>query len=306
MISLRARIIRHVTGAYFKTIDAKTADVQAMRRRWHSWANILGTSNGVAVEPCEVRGLNAEWLMPKNAADGKLLLYLHGGAYIMGSCNTHRELASHIASTTGVRILLPEYRLAPEHPFPAAIDDAVGIYRALIADGYAAKDIVIAGDSAGGGLTMATLLSLRDARDPLPAAACLLSPWLDLSATGESMTTRADRDPWFKPNDMPIVTSYYCEESQLRHALASPVFADLSELPPLYIQVGEDEILLSDSTRCAESVEATGGNVELEIWPGMWHVFQVFVHRMPESRDAIRKIGEFIRRELKIGDFLEA
>ena len=306
MISLRARIIRHVTGAYFRTIDAKTADVQAMRHRWHSWAGVLGTSQGVTIEACELRGLNAEWLTPKNAADGKLLLYLHGGGYIMGSCSTHRELASHIASATGVRTLLPEYRLAPEHPFPAAIDDAIGIYRALIADGYAAQDIVIAGDSAGGGLTMATLLSLRDARDPLPSAACMLSPWLDLSATGESMTTRANQDPWFKPNDMPIVTSYYCEESQLRHPLASPVFADLSDLPPLFIQVGEDEILLSDSTRCAENVAAAGGNIELEIWPGMWHVFQVFVHRMPESRDAIRKIGEFIRRELKIGDFLEA
>lgn len=248
-----------------------------------------------------MRGLNAEWLTPKDAADGKLLLYLHGGAYIMGSCSTHRELASHIAGAAGVRALLPEYGLAPEHPFPEAIDDAVGIYRALIADGHAAQDIVIVGDSAGGGLTMATLLSLRDARDPLPAAACLLSPWLDLSATGESMTTRANHDPWFKPKDMPSVTRYYCEKSQIRHPLASPVFADLSDLPPLYVQVGEDEILLSDSIRCAEQVEAAGGDIELEIWPGMWHVFQVFVHRMPESREAIHKIGEFVRRKLEIG-----
>lgn len=300
MISLRARIFRHVTGAYFRTVDANTADVRAMRRRWHSWANVLGTSHGVTTETCEIRGLHAEWLTPENAVDGKLLLYLHGGAYIMGSRSTHRELASHIASATGVRTLLPEYRLAPEHPFPAAIDDAVGVYRDLIADGHAAHDIVIAGDSAGGGLTMATLLSLRDAREPLPAAACMLSPWLDLSATGESMTTRMHSDPWFKPSDMPIVASYYCEESQLRHPLASPVFADLSDLPPLYIQVGEDEILLSDSTRCAERVRAAGGNIELEIWPGMWHVFQVFVHRMPESREAIRKIGAFVRRELKV------
>jgi len=306
MISLRAKIIRSLTSAYFARVDANKADVHAMRERWHSLANVLWTAHGVNVEKCDYQGLKAEWLTPADATDDKLLLYLHGGAYIMGGCTTHRRLVSYIAQAAGVRTLLPEYRLAPEHPFPTAIDDAVRLYRALLADGHSAENIVIAGDSAGGGLTMATLLSLRDANEPLPAAACLLSPWLDLSASGESMTTRVHRDPWFKPKDMPIVTSYYVAQSQVRHPLASPVFADLSGLPPLYIQVGEDEILLSDSTRCAEKVEAAGGSVELEIWPGMWHVFQMFVHEMPESRAAIRKIGDFVRRMLKVEGSSEA
>jgi len=299
MTSLRAKFVRRTTRAFFETIDAEKADVHAMRKTWHSAAKVLWTPRKVKVEEAKVHGLNAEWLTPKGSPADKLLLYLHGGAYVMGNCATHRQLVSYLAKFSGIKALLPEYRLAPEHPFPAAIDDAVGLYRSLLADGYAADNIVIAGDSAGGGLAMATLLSLRDARDPPPAAACLLSPWLDLAATGESMTTRAKKDPWFQPEDMPIVAAYYCREDQLRNPLVSPVFADLSGLPPLYIQVGEDEILLSDSTRAADKVKAAGGEVEIEIWPGMWHVFQAFLVQVPESKKAAKKIGKFIQRILK-------
>ncbi len=299
MTSLRAKFVRRTTRAFFKTIDAEKADVHAMRETWHSAAKVLWTARKVKVEQAEVHGLNAEWLTPKGAQENKLLIYLHGGAYVMGNCATHRQLVSYLAKFSGIKALLPEYRLAPEHPFPAAVDDAVGLYRSLLADGYAASDIVFAGDSAGGGLAMATLLSLRDSREPLPAAACLLSPWLDLAATGESMTTRARKDPWFQPEDMPIVAAYYCREDQLRHPLVSPVYADLSGLPPLYIQVGEDEILLSDSTRAAEKVKAAGGDVEIEIWPGMWHVFQAFLRQMPESSKAAKKIGKFVQRALR-------
>ena len=306
MTSLRAKIVRAVTGAYFTTVDAKKANVNSIRRRWHVLSKALVVARGVERTVDQINGLAAEWLRPGGAAEHKLILYLHGGAYVMGGCATHRQFASHLASAAGVRALLPEYRLAPENPFPAAVDDAVGVYRALLTSSFSAKDVVIAGDSAGGGLTMATLLSLRDAGDPLPAAACLLSPWLDLASTGESMTTRAHKDPWFKPKDMPFIASYYCNEDELTHPLVSPIYADLSGLPPLYIQVGSDEILLSDSMRAEEKVKQAGGQVELEIWPGMWHVFQVFVHQMPESRAAIRKLGAFIRRVLKVDDVSEA
>ncbi len=298
MISLRAKIVRAITGAYFKSVDAKKANVQSIRSRWHLLSKVLRVARGVERKTDQINGLTAEWLTPKNAADKKLILYLHGGAYVMGCCATHRQLVSHIARAAGVRALLPEYRLAPENPFPAAVEDAVGIYRTLLAGDYAAKDIVIAGDSAGGGLTMATLLSLRDAGDPLPAAACLLSPWLDLAATGETMVTNAHKDPWFKPEDMPFVAGYYCNEDQFRNPLASPVYGDLAGLPPICIQVGGDEILLSDSVRAAQKVEEAGGEVELEIWPGMWHVFQIFVRQMPESGAAIHKLGAYIRSSL--------
>jgi acetyl esterase/lipase len=242
----------------------------------------------------------AEWLQPAGAPAGKVLLYLHGGAYVLGSPSTHRQLVSHIARAANVNALLPDYRLAPEHRFPAAIDDAVSIYEALLHGGCTPGDIAVAGDSAGGGLTMATLLTLRDAGIPLPACACLLSPWLDLTGSGESMRTHAHRDPWFRPEDLGVVTSFYCDSGERRNPRVSPVFAELHDLPPLYIQVGEDEILLSDSTRLADGVRARGGEAELEIWPGMWHVFQIFVNHVPEARKAVDRLGRRIGAALGV------
>jgi acetyl esterase/lipase len=305
MSSFRAKAVRAVTGAWFRSVNAERADVQRMRTVWHSLANTLWTASGVDVRKNEFAGMRAEWLTPEAPATRKAILYLHGGAYVFGNCTTHRQLVSYIARACGVRALVIEYRLAPENPFPAAIEDSLAAYRALRDEGYAAGDIILAGDSAGGGLVMALLLSLRDAGEQMPAGAVLLSPWLDLTASGESMQTRARRDPWFKPPDMPIIASYYCAEDDYRNPLVSAVYADVAGLPPVYIQVGDDEILLSDSTRIAEKIEAAGGEVTLEVWPRMFHVFQVFVHQMPESRDAIAKLVPFVRARLGIADSLE-
>jgi len=300
MSSVRAKAVRAVTGAWFKTVNAEKANVQRVRGIWHFLARALWTATGVDVRREDVAGLTSEWLTPQTPAQGKVILYLHGGAYIMGNFATHRQLASYFARACQVQTLLPEYRLAPEHPFPAAVEDALSIYGALRDDGYTPEDIVIAGDSAGGGLAMALLLSLRDAGEPMPAGAVLFSPWLDLTGSGESMKTHVKRDPWFDPGELAIMARYYCKEIEFEHPLVSPVFADMAGLPPIYIQVGEDEILLSDSTRIAEKIEKAGGDVKLEIWPGMWHVFQVFVHQMPESGEAIRKIAPFVREKLGI------
>jgi acetyl esterase/lipase len=233
---------------------------------------------------------------PKDARKDKVLLYLHGGAYVLGSRRTHRQLVSHMAREAGITAVMPEYRLAPENPFPAGIDDAVAVYRALLDLGFKPEDIIIiSGDSAGGGLSVATLLTLRHAGEPLPAAAILLSPFLDLTGSGESTVTRAEQDPWFHNDDLPVVAKYYCpDETQWTHPLVSPVFANVSGLPPMLIQVGDDEILLSDSTRFARNLEEAGVDVELEVFPEMWHVFQMFVGKMPESGAAIRKIAAYI------------
>ena len=306
MSSFRAKAMRPVTSAWFRSVNAEKADVHRMRTVWHTLANTLWTASGVDVRRTGFAGMRAEWLTPQSPAQGKAMLYLHGGAYVFGNCATHRQLVSYVARACGVRALVIEYRLAPEHRFPAAIDDSLAAYRALREKGYAPGDILIAGDSAGGGLVMALLLSLRDSGEEMPAGGLLFSPWLDLTASGESMTTRAQRDPWFKPPDMPIIASYYCEEDEYRNPLVSPVFADVSGLPPIYIQVGDDEILLSDSTRIADNIKAAGGEVTLEIWPDMFHVFQVFVHQMPESRAAIDQLAPFVKSRLGISAASEA
>ena len=253
--SLPARVVRTVTKAYFDLIvDAENVDIEHSRRGLNLLGNVVPVAGGVTVEKTQVNGLRSEWHRPRTAAAGKVMLYLHGGAYVLGGCASHRHLVSYLAKEGQVDALLPEYRLAPEHPFPAAVEDAVEVFCWLLDNGYDAGDIIVAGDSAGGGLSVSMMLALRDRELPLPAAAFLLSPWLDLSASGESMQTREDHDPWFSPTDIPIVARYYCREDQIRDPLVSPVYADMRGIPPTHIQVGDDEILLSDATRLASAM----------------------------------------------------
>ena len=292
---MRAKIMRSISSAYLQRMNVAKVDVRKIRRLWNFLGGMMITAFGVKIARDEINGLYAEWLTPKDSMDGKLLLYLHGGAYVMGGCDMYRQFVSHLARAGRIQALLPEYRLSPEHKYPAAIDDAVGIYRTLLQQGIKPESIIFVGDSAGGGLAVATLLALRDAGDPLPAAAVLLSPFLDVSGSGESMQTRAMQDPWFHAEDISTIADYYCAAEQRREPLVSPVFADVGGLPPLYIQVGDDEILLSDSERIAQKIEVAGGEVELEVWPEMWHVFQMFIGKMPESGRAIRKIGDYVR-----------
>jgi acetyl esterase/lipase len=297
-MSHRAKFVRWLTSGYMQKLDVANVPIETARKHLETVARtLLIRATGVHVEQSQLAGIDVDWLRPKGAREDKVLFYLHGGAYVLGSRRTHRQLVSHMAKEAGVTAVLPEYRLAPEHPYPAAIDDAVAVYRALLESGFKPEDIVISGDSAGGGLSVATLLALRHAGDPLPAAAVLLSPFLDVTASGESATTRADQDPWFEVSDMAVVARYYCpDEAKWRDPLISPVFANVSGLPPMLIQVGDDEILLNDSTRLAEKLEAAGIDVEIEIWPNMWHVFQMFIGKMPESRKAVEKIGTYINK----------
>lgn len=303
-------MFRRITSRFVKGINKSTIDpahIAEVRERLDRMSRFLKPAFGVSVEATTVNGIDAEWLRPKGAPEDKVLLYLHGGAYLIGSCRTHRQLVSHIARAAGINALVPDYRLAPEHRFPAGIEDAVGVYRSLLAEGFKPGDIFIAGDSAGGGLTIATLLSLRHAGVPMPAAAVLLSPFLDVSGSGESATTRADKDPWFDARDLVVVADNYCANAgELKNPLVSPVFANVAGLPPTFIQVGDDEILLSDSTRFAALMEEAGLEVQLEIWPEMWHVFQLLVGKMPESRKAIKKIGAYLQARKKSSKPLKA
>ncbi|MGB5165559.1 MAG: alpha/beta hydrolase [Woeseiaceae bacterium] len=296
--SLRARLMRRLSSRYFDRIDTASINPRVLRERLDGLTRKLPGPRGVTRRTVSVAGLHAEQLVPEGVTGDGVLLYLHGGAYVMGNCNSHRGLAGGLARAAGVVALLPEYRLAPEYRYPHAVDDAVSVYRSLVEDGHAPSSIIIAGDSAGGGLTMATLLALRKAGDQLPAGAFLLSPWTDLTASGESMRTNHDRDPWFRRDGVMKAATFYCDESELRDPLVSPVFADMHDLPPVHIQVGDLEVLLSDSTRVVDRIIAAGGNAEVEIWPGMWHVFQAFYPVVPEAQRAIMQMAAKMRAVL--------
>lgn len=267
-------------------------NLDAARRGLEALSAFTPVASDVVVEKVSVEGIPAEWVAAPNAIEERVFLYLHGGAYIMGSCNTHRFLASKLSRSTAARVLVPEYRLAPENPYPAAVEDALAAYRWLINSSISPENIVIGGDSAGGGLTLSTLLSLREAGDPLPALAVLLSPWTDLAATGESMETRKDADPWLKPDSTRSTPALYLRDVDPRDPHVSPIYADLSGLPPMLVHVGNDEILLDDSVRLVDRANAAGVEVSLKIWDDMWHVFQSF--NIPEGQQSVDEIGGFV------------
>ena len=241
-------------------------------------------------------GVPAEWVEMPGSVPGRSILYLHGGAYVVGSPDTHRSLVARIAAATNARCLAINYRLAPEHPFPAAVDDAVAAYRWLLAQGQEPSRVVVAGDSAGGGLTLATLLALRDTGLPLPGAGVCLSPWTDLEGTGASATDPRVGDPMIDAEGLRGSGRLYLGGADPKHPLAAPLHADYRGLPPLLIQVGTREILLDDSTRVAEKAKAAGVDVTLERGEGLIHVWQFFGTDVPESVAAIARIGEFVAK----------
>lgn len=250
---------------------------------------------GTQVEKIVADGVPGEWIYFANSDQERVVLYFHGGAYLLGSSDSHREAVARLSAASRLRALLPEYRLAPEHPFPAAIEDAHTVYRWLLAQGTRPEHIVVAGDSAGGGLTLALLLTLRDAGDPMPAGAVLLSPWTDLAGTGESMTSRKEIDPWIGAESIPMIGQLYAGQENVRNPLISPVYADLHGLPPLLIEVGDDEVLLDDSTRIVEHAQDAGVEVTLHVWEGMWHVFPSFAFLLEEGQQAMEEMGAFMR-----------
>jgi acetyl esterase/lipase len=246
--------------------------------------------------------VNGEYMEPVEAnhpARTRCILYLHGGGYVAMSALTHRSITSRLATWSDTRLFALNYRLAPEHPFPAALDDALAAWRALIVVGMPPAHVVIAGDSAGGGLALALLIALRDAGEAMPAAAVLFSPWTDLAATGNSIVANDASDPLFHGAWVARQSRYYLGDTPATNPLASPFYADLSGLPPLLIQVGDSEILLDDSRRVAANAARAGVTVTLRIWPNVPHCWQIFAPFLPEARDALREAAAFIRASLR-------
>lgn len=284
----------HIWRVILKSSTNWNLSLDALRAKTEKSARMATMPKGVVVTPVQAGRVRAEWLEPARAPRDKAMLYLHGGGYVMGSCATHRALAARLAKACDVRVLVIDYRLAPEHPHPAALEDSLDAYQWLMNQGFAPTDLIVAGDSAGGGLVLSTLVSLRDAGAPLPAMAICLSPWTDLAGTGESLTTKAKLDPWVTADALAL-GAHYIGGNDPRHPLISPLYADLHGLPATLIHVGSDEILLSDSTRLAERAKAAGVDVTLKIWDRMWHVFHCFAPLIPEADRAIADIAGYVR-----------
>ncbi|MEW9033463.1 MAG: alpha/beta hydrolase [Planifilum fimeticola] len=296
MASPQSEAIRQMLREQKEAAKKGSPSIEEQRRQLDYLGSFSPVESDVTVEKTRIAGVRGEWISAPNARKDRVLFYLHGGAYCLGSCDSHRGLASRLARACESRALVIEYRLAPEHPFPAALEDSTAVYRELIRSGVRPENMVIGGDSAGGGLTMATLLTLRDEGDPLPASAVLLSPWTDLEGTGESMKTRADVEPWLDPEKSHQVAKLYLRDLDPRHPLVSPIYADLRGLPPMLVHVGNDECLLDDSVRLVERAKKAGVETEFKIWDEMWHVFHGFP--IPEARQAIEEIGAFVRARL--------
>jgi monoterpene epsilon-lactone hydrolase len=250
---------------------------------------------GVSSKPVDAGGIAAEWIAAEGADSERMIYWLHGGGYCIGSIDTHRALLGNISAASGARALAINYRLAPEDPFPAAVEDSVSAYLWLLSTGVDPVQVIIGGDSAGGGLAMATLVALREAGKLLPAGAVCISPWTDMTMSGESVVSKAEADPMITAEGITRVRAAYVGTADPRSPLASPIYADLSGLPPLLIQVGQNEVLLDDSTRMADRAKAAGVDVTLEVWPDMIHVWHFFAAALPEAQQAIERIGEWAR-----------
>lgn len=273
--------------------------VAEMRARMEETGEKFPAPPEAVVEPTSIAGRPAEWVGAPTTPEDRAILYLHGGGYVIGSFNSHRNLAYNLARASGTRVLVLDYRLAPEHPFPAAVDDAVAAYEELLDRGFLPSRLSVAGDSAGGGLTAAALVALRYRGRPMPAAGLCISPWTDMEGVGASMALKRDEDPMLNQRMLLWFAERYLAGADPRSPLAAPIYADLAGLPPLLIQVGTSEVLLDDSVRLAERARAHGVDAGLDISHDMVHVWHLFAPILDEGNDAIARAGTFLTGRMR-------
>lgn len=307
MISLKSRLFfflmrnAHVLrGKFKKETFSQNTSIEGFRQRCEDGAKRYAkTPEDIEIKEERFDGIKSEWLIPKGAAPEKVILYIHGGGYVSGSCSDHRGFVSKFAQFTGVTTLIFEYRLAPEHPFPAAVDDSVKMMEKLLILGYAPQNILFAGESAGGGLTLATLLALKEHQIPMPVAAVAISPWTDLTCSSDSYRTKNKRSPaplnsWF------VFGSHYAGKQLKNHPLISPLFGELKGLPPLFINSGEDDELFEDGLKFSEKAKEAGVNFTFRAGKGMVHCYPLLAPMFPEASDAMNEIVDFIKIHLDI------
>ena len=273
--------------------------IQKRRQDWEEVALKTPLPPNVEQETDLIEQVPCLWIQEEQSVKDYVIVYAHGGGLTEGSANTTREFGARLTKIFRIPILIVDYRLAPENPFPAALQDIKTVYRNLIKHRYKPEQIIFGGDSNGGGLALSTLVALRDEEVSLPSCLFLISPVVDLSFSGESMTTRAELDPFTSKEALIYCAQLYTQGKDIRLPLISPLFADLSGLPPMLIQVGDHEILLSDSVRLADKANQSGSVAKLKIWETMWHVWHYYAN-LPEAEQAIEEIRDFLYQELKI------
>lgn len=277
--------------------ERKPADrpIEQRRREWEAEALRQALPEGFQFAPVDAGGVPAEWMEMPGAVEDRVFLLLHGGGYNAGSPKTHRRMGADMGRATGTRVLVPDYRLAPEHPFPAGVDDAITAYQWLRDMGIPAQNIVAGGDSAGGGLALSMLLKLRHAGSDMPRAAVLLAPWTDLTVSSQSYEGQRHLDPIITREGLREAGLWYAGGGDPADPMMSPLFADLAGLPPMLIHAGASEVMVDDSRVFAERARAAGVEVSSKIFPGMWHVFHGSGTGIPEARAAIEEIGFYVR-----------
>lgn len=276
----------------------RATEIPQMRRDYDARGLGFGLPADVVVEPVLANGVKAEWTSTPGADASKAILFLHGGGYVIGSLDSHRHLVAECGRTAGTRTLAIDYRMAPEHPFPAAVEDTVAAYRYLLSSGIAAHDIAIAGDSAGGGLVVGGMLAIRDAGLPLPGCAWCMSPWVDMEANGQSFDDRAETDPTVQRATIRFMAESYLAGADLRSPTAAPIYGALRGLPPMLIQVGACETLLDDSLMLARAAGIADVPVDLQIWPEMIHVWHTYHTVLQAGKRAIAAGGAFVKSHL--------
>lgn len=273
-------------------------DVATMRAGFEAGYAMMPVADGVSFVLVDAGGVPAEWVTPPEVEGNRTIVYLHGGGYVVGNLNTHRHVVSRLALAANARLLNVDYRLAPENPYPAALDDALAAWQWHLANGGDAAHTAISGDSAGGGLAIALCMKLRDEGLPLPACVAPISPWTDLTFSGDSMTERAERDPLLAGSDaLSGLVRAYAASVDAGDPYISPVFGKFEDLPPMMIQVGTEEVLYDDSTRVVRGIESAGGSVEFRPWQDMMHVWHLLAGVAPEAEEGIAELATYIAEQ---------
>ena len=295
-MSLQSWIVKKV----IRRTAPRHSDFTVRRIKTDKMCGSYPLAKNITFEAIEIGGVTAEWSIPDLASNKKSIIYLHGGGYCSGSIISYRHFTSILAKETGVRTLCVEYRLAPEHPFPAALDDALSVYRSLLSEGIPSDNIVLAGDSAGGGLCVAVTHALKDNDEPLPSALVLFSPWTDLTLTADSIRTNAAKDPMVFMDDLVSMVNAYAQGQNVQNPFISPKFGCYKGFPPIFIHTGTDEVLSDDSIVIAEKAQAEGVDVTFKLWKNMFHIFSIFPRHTPEGKKSFREAVEYIRQRLGV------